>query len=289
MVEAFTPRDTSPKQSRGRSTIEFPYGALDDAIGVAKAIHTQAGDGCTYAQLSAYLGYGNVDSGTFRQRVSAARQFGLIATDAGEVRLLPLGRQIIDPNTAAVAKRDAFLHVPLYRKLFDKYSGYQLPPDVGLEREIAALGVTAKQVDKARQTFQRSAEQAGFFPTGRDRLVMPSGLPITPTMPPKAEAPPGGGGGGTGHDDPNMYIVPLKSGGRITLSVTVDLFAMSPEDRSFVFELVDRVKQYKEKTSVAQDQSSQMAIGGTGLQTTLGQMNEETELAVGSPNGSGNS
>ena len=43
----------------------------------------------------------------------------------------------------------------------------------GLENEMATLGVARKQTDKARQTFHRSAQQAGFFWAGPDRLVTP--------------------------------------------------------------------------------------------------------------------
>lgn len=35
------------------------------------------------------------------------------------------------------------------------------------------LGVSDKQLGKARQVFSRSAEQAGFFRQGKDRLVAP--------------------------------------------------------------------------------------------------------------------
>jgi len=35
------------------------------------------------------------------------------------------------------------------------------------------MGVAPKQANRARQAFQRSAEVAGFFWQGRDRLVLP--------------------------------------------------------------------------------------------------------------------
>jgi hypothetical protein len=38
---------------------------------------------------------------------------------------------------------------------------------------MAELGVSGKQTPRARQALQRSAEQAGFFRHGRDRLVHP--------------------------------------------------------------------------------------------------------------------
>jgi hypothetical protein len=45
---------------------------------------------------------------------------------------------------------------------------------------MAGLGVAKKQTDKARQVFQRSAQQAGFFAYGQDRLVMPAVSGATP-------------------------------------------------------------------------------------------------------------
>jgi hypothetical protein len=80
---------------------------------------------------------------------------------------------IIDPNRAREAKVQAFLNVPLYREVFEKYRSDLLPPAAALEKDMEALGVAPKMKDRARRTFERSAEQAGFFEQGRARLVMP--------------------------------------------------------------------------------------------------------------------
>jgi hypothetical protein len=63
--------------------------------------------------------------------------------------------------------------VPLYSAIYEKYKGHLLPPMKALEREMLSLGVSSKQTDKARQAFERSARQAGFFEAGDDRLVRP--------------------------------------------------------------------------------------------------------------------
>jgi len=49
-----------------------------------------------------------------------------------------------------------------------------LPPSAAFERDIVGLGVAEKQKDKARQVFERSASQAGFFEAGKSKLVMPA-------------------------------------------------------------------------------------------------------------------
>lgn len=162
-------------QGRQRSTIAFPYMDLNAALTVANAIHDHAGTGdCSLQQLSAWMDQ-SIKSSGFRVQLSTARLFGIIESEGTEAyRLATLGRKIVDPQKARKAMSDAFLNVPLFKKLFDNYSEGVLPPAAALEREIAGLGVAEKQKDRARQVFERSADQAGFFEHGRNRLVMPA-------------------------------------------------------------------------------------------------------------------
>ena len=74
---------------------------------------------------------------------------------------------------------------------------------------MANLGVAKKQTARARQTFERSAEQAGFFGQGRDRLVEPTFKGrVEPQTLPIAPKPMYGGGGG-GSKDLHPFIVGL--------------------------------------------------------------------------------
>lgn len=177
------------KRAYQRSTIEFPYNDLDDAVEIAKAIHTNAGLSCTLDQLAAFLRQ-SMTSGTFRGRVASAGTFRLTEHSAGEVRLTDLGRQIVDSAQEPMARAESFMQVPLYEAVYQKYRGYTLPPASALEREMMALGVAAKQTDKARQAFMRSARQAGFFVHGEDRLVKPA-FNQAPTTRPIEPAPNG--------------------------------------------------------------------------------------------------
>ncbi len=99
--------------------------------------------------------------------------FGLIETRRGNVDLTDLGGRIVDAHTQSEARVDAFLNVAPYKQVFDDFRGGALPGDAGLESHMTRLGVTSNQVDKAHQAFQRSAQHAGFFHQGRDRLVIP--------------------------------------------------------------------------------------------------------------------
>lgn len=158
--------------ARQRSKIAFPYNNLGDAIEVAQAIHSHVGTGeCDDTQLAAWLNLSPKSSG-YRIQVSAARLFGLVESGGGH-RLSPLGRMIVDPQREREARAKAFMNVPLYSAVYEKYKGGVLPPAAAFERDIVGIGVSEKQTSRARQIFERSAEQAGFFESGKTRLVMP--------------------------------------------------------------------------------------------------------------------
>jgi hypothetical protein len=186
------PDAATSKDERKRSTIQFPYGALSDAIEVVNAIFKEGGQRGTPDQVAAWTGHKVVDSGAYRYKLSTARIFGLIAVTAEFISLTELGSQIVDPQRERQAKAEAFLKVPLYQKLYENFRGKILPQGAALENEMVQLGVSPKQKDKARQAFFRSAEQAGFFSNGRDRLIMPTGVHL--------QSPPDDG---QQHDRPN--------------------------------------------------------------------------------------
>jgi hypothetical protein len=176
-----------PGKEREQSTIAFPYNDLNDAVVVARAIHEHFGVECSNDQLAAAMGQ-TVTSGSFRLRVAAARTFGLIQTSRSQLSLTDNGRAIVDESQERRARATAFLFVSLYSAIYERYRGNILPPAGALEREMANLGVASKQADKARQAFERSAQQAGFFEHGRNRLVMPSGA-AAPTTQAQSEIP----------------------------------------------------------------------------------------------------
>jgi hypothetical protein len=165
--------NASEDQSPGRSTIKFPYLDLDDAVEIAKAVHEINGTTCQREQLAARLGV-VATGGGFALRLVTARLFGLISSEKGTVSLTPLGSRVNDPQQEKAARAESFLLVPLYKAIYDNFKSTTLPPNPGLEGAMETLGVAPKQKDKARQAFQRSATQAGFFAYGNNRLVMPS-------------------------------------------------------------------------------------------------------------------
>jgi hypothetical protein len=102
--------------------------------------------------------------------------FGVIVTVQGKYQLTDLGFAIADAGRQKAARADAFLNVPLYRRVYEEFRNRQLPPrPVALERTFIQFGVAQKQAERARQAFDRSAQQAGYFDVGgKDRLIRPS-------------------------------------------------------------------------------------------------------------------
>lgn len=218
-MDAVKDIDAEDAEGRQRSTIAFPYNDLGNAAEMAQAIHNQVGAGdCDDAQLAAWTNQSPKSSG-YRTQLSATRLFGLLESSAGgRYRLSQLGRMLVDPSRTREARSRAFLNVPLYSAVFEKYKGGVIPPPAALERDMEALGVAPKMKDRARRVFERSAEQGGFFEHGRNRLVMP-GIAARDDAPPPP--PPGdtedegsngkgkfkggsGGGGGPGDQFPDL-------------------------------------------------------------------------------------
>lgn len=208
-IEFEQPVKADMARKHERSTIAFPYLDLDTAIDVARALYNRAGHGvCEIDELAAQMG--QVVSGAFRLKTSAAKMYGLIDKDGRSgFKLTMLGREAVQSQTEPKARAESFLAVPLYEAIYEKYRGHFLPPAKALEREMISLGVSAKQADKARQTFERSAKQAGFFAQGDDRLVRPRFDEAPQTKPiedlhaddPSPDDRGGGGDGGTGGND----------------------------------------------------------------------------------------
>ena len=169
MMDANSGKAKAPRQ---KSKIGFCYVDLADATTVARALRDLGGVPCDRDQLAGKMGH--TLSGAFVNKTSAAAQFGLIEFAHKKIKLTQLGHAILDEARSTAAKAEAFLRVALHRKIYDSFRNAQLPPSPsGLERAIVEFGVPEKQKEKARRSFESSAEQSGFFGHGKDRLVKP--------------------------------------------------------------------------------------------------------------------
>jgi hypothetical protein len=201
-------------QKRVLSEIEFPYADLEAAGELASVLHQRAGGESEDAELAAWLNQ-SVNGGTYRSRRSAARMFGLIELSQGRVTLTPLGRDLVDDGKSRAARAEAFLKPQLHLAMYEKLRGTVLPPAAAIERMMGGLGVSPKQVERARQVFQKSATQASFIDPANGRFIKPASGPGSVNDPPiekpedKGGSGGSGGSGGGGGGDDALQLDPL--------------------------------------------------------------------------------
>lgn len=185
-------------RKRERSLIEFPYSDLERSVELARILHREGGQArIEQTQLAVAMDQ-SATGGTFRGRLGAAKMFGLIGTEMGKVWLEPLGLRAIDDGPAsAAALSEAFLNIPLYSAMYERYKGYALPPPAAIERQMESLGVPPKQKERARQAFQSSATFANFIaPNGRfSQPSLAAAAPAPDETPRKEETKRGGDDG----------------------------------------------------------------------------------------------
>ena len=201
-TQADTDADPGGKHRVPRVKAENRYPGYDltSSLEAAKVVKEKGGNACTPEQLGAFLGYRNTAGGGFAARVASAKAFGLIrternhyeATARAEAALYP-----ITPESRAEALRDAFLGVPIYRRIYDRFRGTQLPQEVGMKNLLhTEFGLPAgDRLTVAYRVMMDSAETAGFFSVNggqRTHLIEPlingrrdEGTPRPPAAPPR--------------------------------------------------------------------------------------------------------
>jgi hypothetical protein len=212
-------RVLEPQQREGafpRSGVPAPYFDLTSSLTVAEAIFQKGGGSCTPDQLANWLGYKSTSSGTFLTRVSAAnRHFGFIDSNGDQYTVTERAKTILAPvmpQDSVNAKVEAFLAVPLFSKVYEKFRGTTLPPEVGLKNLLAnTFNLVPDRIGPAVRVLLSSAEQAGMLVGSGEhmRLVKPSGMTgvVATSSPPVAapssapatpQGPKFGGGSGDG-------------------------------------------------------------------------------------------
>ncbi|MCY3782620.1 MAG: hypothetical protein OXG79_02420 [Chloroflexi bacterium] len=158
---------------------QFPAFDLDSSIRVAEAIRNEGGGRTNRDHLASFLLYKSSKSGTFNMRLAAARLFGVIEGRGNDLSTTPLGERVVAPTypqDAKAARVEAFLNIPIFRKVYEQFKGMQLPPDSGMQNHLRnEHGIPDAQTQKVLRILMDSAEQAHFFEArgGRSHLIRP--------------------------------------------------------------------------------------------------------------------
>ena len=172
------------RAKRERST-RYPGVDLAECLKLCESIEQLGVDGLSSADIAAALGYKNIKTNTFSARLSAARQFGLLALVGTGYSLSPLARAIlhpVDPSDLPRLYRQALLKPPLYAELAERLGGKKVP-------EASILGnvlyhhhqIIASAKQSAAEAFLASARFA--LALGDDGVFLPGGVGSPPELP----------------------------------------------------------------------------------------------------------
>lgn len=166
------------KHTRRAAGVGFPSMPLGDAVSLIKKIASY-GNTHTDAAIAAFLGHSTSNSGPFRSKLAAMRDYGLIAGKSGELTVTPLALEILHPGLDADPQsslRAAFGKCKIFVTVMDA-----LPKDVELELSGLANtamhnhGVASQSKDAFASSFVKSGVLAGLVEElAESRVRIPS-------------------------------------------------------------------------------------------------------------------
>lgn len=168
MAESETPsessRDPASVPRRKRST-GFPVVSLAEAAAILKEAGKYGFEHST-AAFATYMGHSTTNSGAFRQRLAAFRDWKLIAGRGDSLAMTETGRMIAVPTDDRAEKRAlhaAFMNSPEFLKLYERSAkGQPLTASRLGARAVHDFGVSPGSKDKFVQSFSESAIAAGL-------------------------------------------------------------------------------------------------------------------------------
>ena len=162
-------------EARRKRTTGFPVVSLAEAASILKEAGKYGFDHST-AAFASYMGHSTTNSGAFRQRLAAFRDWKLIAGRGDRLAMTDIARMIAHPTDDAAEQRalqSAFINSPVFFKLFDE-SAKGRPLAVGPlgNRAVLNHGVAPGSKDKFVQSFVDSVVAAGLGSLNEDGQVV---------------------------------------------------------------------------------------------------------------------
>lgn len=167
-------KSTSGRKTRQRSVYLFPAYGFTTALDIARRV--EDGGGGTLAEETLAFGMGLSSKGSgFRLKTLAARQFQLTSKQGPTLITTPVAKSILRPisnGDALRGYRKAFLSVPLFHAVAERYRGQRLPDSQTfrnvLEREFFVDRTRVQQaervlLDSARDTHLLKHTSDGAF------------------------------------------------------------------------------------------------------------------------------
>ena len=156
-------RANSARKTRQRSVYLFPAYGFTTALDIARRVEESGGGSLTEETLAVNLGLSAKSSG-FRLKSLAARQFQLISKQGDTLFTTPVAKAIFKPTSGEDAQRgfrEAFLSIPLFQAVAERYRGQRLPDSQTLrnvlEREFFVEHARVQQAERMLLDSARDA------------------------------------------------------------------------------------------------------------------------------------
>lgn len=170
--ESSAPAAKTP--TRRRPTTGFPVVSLADASLILKEAG-KYGFEHSLGEFASYMGHTSTNSGAFRQRLAAMRDWKLIAGRGENISMTDIARVIAlppDDEAELDALRSAFKNCAIFHKLFEDMQKQTSLARQGLgNRAVHAFGVSSNSVSKFVASFVDSAVTAGLAQVDDDGQV----------------------------------------------------------------------------------------------------------------------
>jgi len=162
--------------SRRRPSQGFPIVPLPEAVRILR----HAGKFGTEHQRNAfaqYMGHRTTNSGAFKARLAAFRDWGLVTTGDDMITMTPLGKRIALPPDPALEIEDlqtAFRMCTSFARIFDSCAkGQPLDTSTIANNAVHAAGISASSKDRFATSFVKSVIGAGLGrEAGAGRVVL---------------------------------------------------------------------------------------------------------------------
>lgn len=152
-----------PTAPRRKKSTGFPVVSLAEAAGILKEAGKYGFDHST-PMFASYMGHSSTNSGAFRQRLAAFRDWKLIAGRGDSLLMTDIARKIAlppDAETEIKALREAFMNSPVFARLYEDMGKNQPLAQSNLgSKAVHDFGIAPASKDKFVQSFVESAVAA---------------------------------------------------------------------------------------------------------------------------------
>lgn len=163
------------RQRRRKPSTGFPVLDLGEAASVL-ARASQHGWEHTVAEIAGYMGHATTNSGAFRAKLAALRDYGLVSGRGESLEITQVGRKIAIPEAEEerlAALREAFANTVFGAVYQESVKGSPISIDSIGRRAVNRLGVAPGSQGQFGEVFARSASAAGLAePSGDGKVTL---------------------------------------------------------------------------------------------------------------------